>query len=437
MKVRNTLLLIALLSAPIVHADIITQWNDAALNAIRVSATPPPVASRALAMTHLAVYDAVNSITLSHDAYLGYQSVTGPTSMEAAAAQAAHTVLANLYPTQKPIFDALLNTQLATVSDLTQRTNGITLGINAGTQMLTSRVGDGSASVATYINPPPGTIGVWTPTPAAFAPAALPQWGYVAPFAMTSGSQFRPAGPPSINSGYYTASYNEVKSLGSKTSSTRTVDQTNMAYFWADGGGTATPPGHWNLIAQQISGDKSLGLEQNARLFALLNMATADAAIAAWDSKYDADYWRPITAIRTDDGNNDTLVDAGWTPLLNTPNFPAYVSGHSTFSGAAGGILSEYFGTDLISFTVVNEDSTALPGGYTRSFDSISSAVDEAGQSRIYGGIHFQFDNVDGKVAGAQISDFVFANYLGAVPEPSTAFLALLSGSLLMMRRRR
>jgi membrane-associated phospholipid phosphatase len=123
--------------------------------------------------------------------------------------------------------------------------------------------------------------------------------------------------------------------------------------------------------------------------------------------------------------------------LLATPNHPSYVSGHSTFSGAAGGILSEYFGTDLISFTVVNEDSTALPGGYTRSFDSISSAVDEAGQSRIYGGIHFQFDNVDGKVAGAQISDFVFANYLGAVPEPSTAFLALLSGSLLMMRRRR
>lgn len=437
MKIRHTLILLAVATTPLAKADIITDWNNAALNAIRVSATPPPKASRALAMTHLAVYDAVNSVTQTHEAYLGYQSVTGPTSVEAAAAQAAHTVLTSLYPTQKPVFDALLTNQLAQVSDLSQRANGVTLGVNAATAMLTSRVNDNSNSVVAYTNPTPGTIGVWTPTPNAYANYLLPQWKDVTPFAMNSGSQFRPAGSPEVNSGYYTAAYNEVKSLGSATGSTRTADQTQIAYFWADGGGTATPPGHWNLIAQQISGDKGLTLVENARMFALLNMATADAAIAAWDAKYEDALWRPVTAIRTDDGNPNTLADPNWTPLLGTPPFPAYVSGHSTFSSAAGGVLSEYFGTDLINFSVVSEDITNLPAGYTREFSSLSDAVDEAGMSRIYGGIHFQFDNEDGKLTGYAIGDYVAGNYLRAVPEPSTGFLALLSGSLLLMRRRR
>ena len=168
----------------------------------------------------------------------------------------------------------------------------------------------------------------------------------------------------------------------------------------------------------------------------MLNIATADAAIAAWDAKFEDAMWRPITAIRTEDANHDTLTDAGWTPLLATPNHPSYVSGHSTFSAAAGGILAEYFGTDQVNFSVVSEDITNLPAGYTREFDSFSEAVDEAGMSRIYGGIHFQFDNVDGQEMGYALSDYVASNYLRAVPEPSSTLLLLVTAPLLLRRRR-
>lgn len=439
MKACCKIILFTLACTAPTHADIVTDWNDAALNAIRATGTPPPKASRALAMAHLAVYDAVNSISINHEAYLGYQPLSGPTSMQAAAAQAAHDVLASLFtaPAQTAAFDTLLNTHLSGVADPVQKANGVTLGTNAANAMLSSRVADHSNDIVNYVNPLPGTIGVWTPTPAGFANYLLPQWKDVTPFAMTSGSQFQPPGPPAINSTQYTASYNEVKSLGSKTGSTRTADQTDVAYFWADGAGTATPPGHWNLITQQIASIQGLNLEQNSRLFALLNMATADAAIAAWDAKFDAALWRPVTAIQLDDGNPSTLADPTWTSLLPTPPFPAYTSGHSTFSAAAGGVLSDYFDTDSLNFSVVTEDTLNLAPGYTRNFTSISDAVDEAGMSRIYGGIHFQFDNEDGKIAGAQIGDYVTANYLRAVPEPGTAMLAFFSGSLLLVRRRR
>lgn len=437
MKVHPTRLTAMLLcGTALAQADIVTEWNTAALNAIRVNKTAPPAASRALAITHLAVYDAVNSITLTHEAYNSYQPVVGPSSIEAAAAQAAHTALSQLFPAQKAVFDSMLTNQLAGVTDLTQRANGATIGINAANAMLSSRVGDGSASTATYNYPAAGTIGGYVATPNAYASYALPQWKDVTPFAMSSTTQFRPEGSPDINSGYYTAAYNEVKSLGANNSTARTADQTAIAYFWADGGGTATPPGHWNLVSQQVSSQAGLTIEQNARLFALLNIATADAAIAAWDAKFEDAMWRPITAIRTEDGNNDTLTDAGWTPLLATPNHPSYVSGHSTFSAAAGGILAEYFGTDQVNFSVVSEDITNLPAGYTREFDSFSEAVDEAGMSRIYGGIHFQFDNVDGQEMGYALSDYVASNYLRAVPEPSSTLLLLVTAPLLLRRRR-
>lgn len=419
------------------RADVVTDWNNALLNAVRLDLTAPPRASRAMAMTHLAVYDAVVSVTQTHDAYLGYQSLSGPTSLEAAAASAAHRVLSNLYPAQQGTFDALLNTQLASVSDATQRANGIALGTSTANAMLAARLNDNSTSVVTYAYPAPGTIGAYDRTPNAFANYLLPQWKDVTPFAMTSTTQFRPSGAPAINSAAYTAAYNEVKSLGSAGSTDRSAEQTQIAYFWADGAGTATPPGHWNLIAQGVSAQQGLSLADNARLFALLNIATADAAIIAWDAKFDEALWRPVTGIRNDDGNPDTLLDAAWTPLLSTPPHPSYVSGHSTFSAAAGGILAEFFGSDAFNFTVVTEDTSNLPVGYTRDYAGFSEAVDEAGMSRIYGGIHWQFDNTDGKASGYALSSYVANNYLQAVPEPSASWLLLLSGPLFLLFGRR
>ena len=212
MKACCKIILFTLACTAPTHADIVTDWNDAALNAIRATGTPPPKASRALAMAHLAVYDAVNSISINHEAYLGYQPLSGPTSMQAAAAQAAHDVLASLFtaPAQTAAFDTLLNTHLSGVADPVQKANGVTLGTNAANAMLFSRVADHSNDIVNYVNPLPGTIGVWTPTPAGFANYLLPQWKDVTPFAMTSGSQFQPPGPPAINSTQYTASYNEA-----------------------------------------------------------------------------------------------------------------------------------------------------------------------------------------------------------------------------------
>ena len=202
------------------------------------------------------------------------------------------------------------------------------------------------------------------------------------------------------------------------SSATRTADQTEIARFWADGGGTVTPPGHWNLIAQEVVNGAGLSLVQSARVFAALNISGADASIAAWETKYFYNLWRPITAIRLGDtdGNAATDKDASWTPLLGTPPFPSYTSGHSTFSSAAAAVLSEYFGS-AYAFSTPSQDPS-LP--VTRSFSSFQAAAEEAGLSRIYGGIHFDFDNTAGLWAGAGIGGYVVDNYFAPVPEVTT-----------------
>jgi len=252
---------------------------------------------------------------------------------------------------------------------------------------------------------------------------------------MTSGSQFRQGPPPAVGSAEYANAYNEVATLGRATGSSRTTDQTNIALFWADGGGTVTPPGHWNRIAQGLGSASGQSLIQNARMFALLNIAEADAAIAAWDMKYLYNFWRPVTAIQNGDvdGNALTTGDASWSPLITTPPFPTFTSGHSTFSAAAGEVLAQFFGTDNLSFTT----STDAAGIADRSFTSLSQAVDEAGMSRIYGGIHFQFDNTVGKSMGRSIGGWAYNHYMTAVPEPSVMITLGLGSTILLFRRRR
>ena len=271
-------------------------------------------------------------------------------SIEAAAASAAYRVLVNLYPNQKTFFDDALTTSLAEIPDGTAEDTGVTFGQTVADDILSLRNNDGSANTVIYtpgINP-----GEWQPTPPAFDPALLPQWGEVTPFALTSGSQFRSDGPPALDSADYATDFNQVKDLGSLNSTTRTAEQTEIAKFWADGAGTFTPSGHWNQIAQNVAVQKGNSLLDNARLFALLDISLADAGIAAWDAKYQDNFWRPITAIQKadTDGNANTIADANWQPLLTNPPFPEYVSGHSTFSGAAETILTSLL-EDNVSFS--------------------------------------------------------------------------------------
>jgi membrane-associated phospholipid phosphatase len=382
------------------RGDVVTDWNNAALDAIRAGNTAPPIASRALAILHASIYDTVNGIARTHEPYLVQSAVAASASREAAASAAAHEALVNLFPARTSNFDVLHAAILAGIPDSPQKTAGIVWGEFVANQILAARANDGSNAVV----PPPGGSGpgVWIPTPPSFLPYALPQWGFVMPFAMSSSSQFRPPGPPSLDSQQWADDLAEVKALGQDVGSTRTPDQTEIALFWADGAGTETPPGHWNSIAQIIAAAQGNTLEENARLFALLNIAMADAAIGAWDAKYTFNFWRPVTAIAFYE------PQLNWMSLLVTPPFPDYVSGHSTFSSTAATVLPLFYGTENLPFTT---GSDFLPG-VTRSFSTPFDAAEEAGISRIYGGIHFQTANQDGLQLGTSIGQWTFAHVL-------------------------
>ena len=399
-KLLSCSALTAFLIGTVAHADVVTEWNNAALDAIRNGHTPPPIASRSLAILHASIYDAVNGIARTHEPYLVQSAVPASASREAAASTAAHWALISLFPAAASSFDALHAAILAAVPDGPQKTAGIVWGEFVANQILAARANDGwNASV-----PPPGGSGpgVWVPTPPAFLPYLLPQWGFVMPFAMSSSLQFRPPGPPSLDSQQYAADYNEVKELGAAVGSTRTEEQTQIALFWADGAGTETPPGHWNSIAQTIADARGNTLEENARLFALLNIAMADAAICAWDAKYTFHFWRPVTAIAFAE------PELHWMSFIITPPFPDYVSGHSTFSGAAATVLALFYGTEDLAFTI---GSDFLPGVY-RSFLTCLDAAQEAAVSRLYGGIHFRSANEDGLQAGISIGEWTGSHYL-------------------------
>lgn len=412
-------------------ADLVIDWNNVTLQAIRTASTNPPIASRNLAIVHTSIYDAVNSIDRTHEPYLVQLAVLPGASREAAVAAAAHRALSALYPAQVATFNAELTASLATVPDGVFEDRGVALGVAVADQILAIRSTDGFDGSIVYT---PGTDpGDWQKTPPAFANPLLPHWGNVAPWAMTSGDQFAVDNIPELTSAEYTAAFNEVKTLGVATGSTRTEDQTQIAKFWANGGGTSTPPGHLNIMAQLAAQSQGNTLSENARMFALLNIAEADAAIMCWNIKFETDFWRPVTAIRAadTDGNPDTTADPNWSSLIVTPPFPSYTSGHSSFSGAAAAVLKAFFGTDNISFTLPSESSD--PTVLDRTFTSFSQAAQESADSRLYGGIHWRFDNEDGVSTGTALGEFVAENFLEKTTSvPAATATRLADGTLLV-----
>jgi hypothetical protein len=379
----------------------VVQWNDAALAAVKAERTPPPVAARNLAVVHVAVFDAVATLGGEYRAFYANPNPPAGADPDAAAAVAAHRALAGLYPCRIDEFDAVLDATLDHIPEGPAKTRGIQHGQAVAEQVLKWRAGDAKTAAKhsyRYTEEP----GRWRPTPPAHAEPLLPGWANVGPFALTDLAAFRPPGPPKLDSDAYSATFRELRAIGEVTSATRTKDQTEIAHFWADGEGTVTPPGHWNRIAQTVAADRKLDLIESARLFALLNVAMADASVVCWECKFRFDVWRPVTAIRE--------VDPTWTPLLPTPPFPAYTSGHSSFSGSAAAALAAFFGTDRVPFSTTSDGRP----GVSRSFESFSAAAEEAGMSRIYGGIHWSFDNTDGLACGREIGEFVARNHFRA-----------------------
>ncbi len=394
------------------HANAVIDWNSTALTAIWNDAVGPTVASRDLAMVQVAVYDAVDAIGQVYRLYpipgLHARPAAGA-SPDAAAVGAAERVLTDLFPDQAALFGAERAATLAHLRGGPGRAAGLAFGRHVADALVAWRSHDGSNLVVTYVAQ--NTPGTYQLTPPNFLPYLTPQWGFVVPWSMASGSQFRPGPPPALDSAPFAADVQYTESVGGANSTTRTPEQTQTAHFWADvSGKSTTPPGHMNEVAQSAALSHGLGLLQDARLFALLNIAEGDAGISCWDTKYFYHFWRPVTAIRDPNissVNAQLTANPRWTSLWVAPPFPSYTSGHSTFSGAMDAVLTSYFGRHT-GFRVGSDD---MPG-VVRTFRSFSQAADEAGQSRVLGGIHYETDNVVGLATGRAIGTWALRRAL-------------------------
>jgi hypothetical protein len=393
-----------LFGAGAAHADAVTDWNAIMQSTVAVAPSNPNLQTRWGAIVQLAVFEAVNAITGDYEPYLGTIDAPDGALPEAAAIAAAHRTLVTLRPGSAATLDPLRAASLAAIPDGPAKDDGIAVGEAAAAAMLQLRADDGSDDIVPYT---PGTNpGDWQPTPTAFAPALLPGWGQVTPFGLAKGSQFRLPAPPKLDSGKYANAYEEVKRVGRIDSPFRPQDRTDVARFYA-----ATPPVQvWNAPARAVSAAQGKSLSENAQIFALLAMAMGDASIAAWDTKYTYNFWRPVTAIRAGDldGNPLTESDPTWLPLIATPAHPSYASGHATVSGAAREVLERVFGKDGFDVTLTNPQ---VPGVVLRyaAWKEMTADIDDA---RVYGGIHFRFDQEFGAHQGRQVGKYILLNYL-------------------------
>jgi hypothetical protein len=405
----------------------------------------PGRAARAMAVVHIAIFDAVNAIAKRYRSFTGIRDAPSGASMDAAIAQAAHDTLVAMFPSQKAHCDQVLAEELAAIEDGPAKTEGIRTGLRAARAILARTADDGSDHAEPVLGEGFQTSnepGKWRQDPISQLPVALgAHWGEVTPLVIPSGSSFRAAAPPAMNTAAYAAAYNEVKRLGGDGVTTRTArtdDQTHAAIYWAYDGtpSLCAPPRLYNQIVMQIADQMGTDTVDLARVLALVNVAMSDAGIACWESKYYYQLWRPITGIRESDkgtgptgqgdGNPNTTGDPTYSPLgapasnLQGPNFtppfPAYPSGHATFGGAVFQMLRLVYRTNEIPFTFVSDEFNGetydnhgvLRPLLPRSFKTLSQAEEENGQSRIYLGIHWSFDKTAGIKQGRQIANYVY-----------------------------
>jgi hypothetical protein len=397
------------------RADEVTDWNQYMLQAALVAKTSPIPMTRNAAIVQAAVFDAVNGINPRYTPIHVKPAAPHGASRRAAAVQAAYVSLVNLYPTQISTFDAQRTASLMAIlsGGGRERARSVLGGIQWGQTVADAiwawRSTDG-------FNPPPppfvggDAVGQWRPTPPAFAPGAFPQLGYTTPWAILAPSQFRPGGPPALNSARYAEVFNETRTMGSLNSAARTADQTLYALFW----NASTATYFWDSVAVSLSKQRHKTLLQNARILGLLNIAMADAAIACWEAKYYYVFWRPVTAIplADSDGNTATTPDPNFAPLFATPAHPEYPSGHSTVSSSATRVLTHFFG-EHTSFSMTSD----VMLGVVRSFSSFSDALHEVTNARVFAGIHFRTACEDGEVTGTAVADYILTNSLQPVED--------------------
>lgn len=388
------------------QTDMVLDWNAHAANAIvGVAGQPPPRGLIRLAMVHVAMYDAVNAIEgYPFTAYAVTPNVILPASPEAAAATAAHDVLVALFPLQEADLNTRYAASLAAIPDGAAKINGISVGQQSAAGILLFRADDGRDAVVPYA--PGSGPGIWNPTPPGLLAAQAPEVAHVRPFTLNSPSQFRAEPPPDLSSETWVRDYNETKSLGRATGSTRTPEQTDLGRFVSD-----QPMLQWNRAWRSISAAQEMSLADNARFFAMLTTASSDALIACWDTKFFYNSWRPVTAIRAGDtdANPATEPDANWIGLVTTPNHPEYPAAHGCFSSASTGTLKFFFGTDDFDFTM--DSNVAGLTNPVRHYIRFSQALDDILEARIYGGMHFRNSNQKGAIIGKQVSRFVTTHY--------------------------
>ena len=380
-------------------ADVITDWNQKAVPLVTKYSLGAP-AYRDLAIMHLAMYQCVNSVEPRYEPYKAKLDAPATVSKEAAAAVAAAVVLSKLHPEDQAKVDGELKQYLAQIPDGPAKDEGIAFGQKVAEGIVTSRANDGSNAPDTYR--PRTTAGRYVAT----SLLVVPMWGKVTPFALKSESQFRPGPPISLKSREWADNYNEIKGIGAKNSTTRSALQTETGRLWL-----YTGPGTFMPLAVQLSQTKALSVNENARLFALLAMATADAMVAVFDAKYHYEFWRPITAIRNGDidGNPQTDRDPAWDSLGPAPLHPEYPCAHCIVAGTAGTVMQAFFGTGTLpEFSL----TTPTAPGVTHRWTRLEDYIQEPSNARVWSGIHYRFSTKVGTDMGRKVADYTVQNYL-------------------------
>jgi hypothetical protein len=375
------------------RADAVLDWNRTALDAVVAAKLPAPMTTRGMALVHAAVFDAVNAFDGRYSPYRATPKPPSGAAVDAAAAGAAHAVLVRLFPDQKERLDAALAEALGPAPGNEAAAAGAAFGAEVGAAMVAARANDGTTPTVAY--KPHAIPGRYMPT----APVAFADWARAKPFVMEQASQFRPGPPPALRSAQWAADYNEIKTLGAKAGSTRTKEQTEVAQFW-----TITGAPSCNPILREFAVREGRTPLQNARLFALAYLAMADTLVAVFDAKYHYELWRPVTAIRNGDidGNDATAPDPAWTPLVDNPMHPEYPCAHCINAAAIGTVLESEFGSGTQEPFAMQ--SPTLPG-VTRRWTHIADYVQEVGDARVWGGVHYRNSVRVGEAMGRAIAE--------------------------------